>query len=179
MRARPATFAPILISFSSSVVSDQSLIGSGGGRRAQKIAEVAGERVKLKAKDVAGEGAARHPRPFDRALALLDPLFAGSALVVESDDVLGGAAYVGHDEADVRIAVCLSAPRPQKRQLIARYQYGICARPSILIYRLLFFNRLNYCAKMVEPDGIEPTTSSMPLRGTRYPPMSRFVAICL
>ena len=73
VRARPATFAPILISFSSSVVSDQSLIGSGGGRRAQKIAEVAGERVKLKAKDVAGEGAARHPRPFDRALALLDP----------------------------------------------------------------------------------------------------------
>ncbi len=66
---------------------------------------------------VGTEGAARQPRPFDRALALLDPLFAGSALVVESDDVLGGAAHVGHDEADARIAVYLNAPRPQKRQL--------------------------------------------------------------
>ena len=41
---------------------------------------------------VGGEGAARQPRPSDRALALLDPLLTGSALVVESDDILGGAA---------------------------------------------------------------------------------------
>src|SRR5215831_10337302 len=46
---------------------------------------------------------ARQPRPFDRALAFLDPLFARAALVVERDHALGRAAHVRHDEADARI----------------------------------------------------------------------------
>jgi hypothetical protein len=61
-----------------SVLSEQSLIGSGVAQRAQKIAEVVRERVKLEANGVGREG---QPCPFDRALGLLDPLFAGSALV--------------------------------------------------------------------------------------------------
>ena len=46
------------------------------GRRqcSYEIAEVVGERVKVKADDVGGERPARKPRPFDRALALLVPL---------------------------------------------------------------------------------------------------------
>src|SRR5262249_2095570 len=43
------------------------------------------------------------PRPFDRALAFLDPLLARAALVVERDHALGRAAHVRHDEANARI----------------------------------------------------------------------------
>src|SRR5215831_15435118 len=43
------------------------------------------------------------PRPLDRAFALLDPLLARPALVVESNDALGRAAHVRHDEADAGI----------------------------------------------------------------------------
>jgi hypothetical protein len=43
-------------------------------------------------------------RPFDRALALLDPLLASAAFVVESDDIFGGTR-VGDDEADARIRI--------------------------------------------------------------------------
>src|SRR5262245_54827787 len=52
---------------------------------------------------VGGERSARQSRPLDRAFALLDPLLAGSALVVESNDALGRAAHVRHDEADAGI----------------------------------------------------------------------------
>jgi len=38
-------------------------------------------------------------RPF----ALLDPLLAGSALVVEGDDVLGPPRHIGDDAADAGI----------------------------------------------------------------------------
>ena len=43
-------------------------------------------------------------------LPSLIQLFAGSALVVESDDVLDGADHVGHDEADARIEFAGSHP---------------------------------------------------------------------
>jgi len=36
-------------------------------------------------------------------LALFDPLFAGSALVVEGDNVLGGPRQIGDDESNARI----------------------------------------------------------------------------
>jgi hypothetical protein len=68
----------------------------------REIAKVVGERVKLKAHGVGGEGTARKPCPFDRALAFLDPLFASSTLVVEGDDVLGSPRHVRDDEADAR-----------------------------------------------------------------------------
>ena len=61
----------------------------------------------------------RQPRPFDRALALLNPLFAASALAVESDDVLGGAAHAGHDEADARIEFAEMAFDPRLRVAFA------------------------------------------------------------
>src|SRR6516165_10141804 len=42
-------------------------------------------------------------RPLDRAFALLDPLLARPALVVESNDAPGRAAHVRNDEADAGI----------------------------------------------------------------------------
>jgi hypothetical protein len=46
----------------------------------------------------------------------------------------------------------------------AWYQYGICAKRPVLVAKLGVANKLNFIDKMVEPDGIEPTTSSMPLK---------------
>ena len=51
-------------------------------QRAQEIAEVVGERMKLEPYRVGGERSARQSRPLDRAFALLDPLLARPALVV-------------------------------------------------------------------------------------------------
>src|SRR5262245_34695559 len=96
------TFAPILISFSFKLVSDQCLIGSGVAR-AEKVAKIVGERMKLEPHGVGRERPARQPCPLDRALAFLDPLFARPALVVEGDDPLGWARQVGDDETDARI----------------------------------------------------------------------------
>src|SRR4029077_11581412 len=72
-------------------------------QRAQKIAEIVGQRMKLEANSVGGEGTARQPRPLDRALALFDPLLTGPTLVVEGNDVLGGPHHVRDKEADARI----------------------------------------------------------------------------
>src|SRR5499426_690948 len=72
-------------------------------QRAQEIAEVVGERMKLEPHRIGGERSARQSRPLDRAFALLDPLLARPALVVESNDALGRAARVRHDEADAGI----------------------------------------------------------------------------
>src|SRR5262245_5556893 len=72
-------------------------------QRAQEITEVVGERMKLEPHPIGGERSARQSRPLDRAFALLDPLLARPALVVESNDALGRAAHVRHDEADAGI----------------------------------------------------------------------------
>ncbi len=45
--------------------------------------------MKLKANGVGGERRTIQARPFDRTLALLDPLLKSPALVVEGADVLG------------------------------------------------------------------------------------------
>ena len=45
---------------------------------------------------------ARKSRPADRVLAFFDPLFGGSSLVVELDDLLGKPLQVGHNETDPR-----------------------------------------------------------------------------
>src|SRR5262249_14056110 len=52
-----------------------------------------GERMKLKPHRIGGERSARQSRPLDRAFALLDPLLARPALVVESNDALRLAAH--------------------------------------------------------------------------------------
>src|SRR5262249_30747139 len=96
------TFAPILISFSFRLVSDQSLIGSGVAS-VRGSCRLVGEHMKLKPHRVCGERSARQSRPLDRAFALLDPLLARPALVVESNDALGRVAHVRHDEADAGI----------------------------------------------------------------------------
>src|SRR5262249_52354202 len=64
-------------------------------QRAQEIAEVIGERMKLEPHRVGGERSARQSRPLDRAFALLDPLLARPALVVESNDARGCAQSFG------------------------------------------------------------------------------------
>src|SRR6516164_638896 len=72
-------------------------------QRAQEIAEVVSERMKLEPHGVGRERPARQPCPLDRALAFLDPLFARPALIVEDDDPLGWARQVRDDETDARI----------------------------------------------------------------------------
>ncbi len=72
-------------------------------QRAHEVAKVVGQRVKLKAHGVGGEGTAGKPRPFDWTLALLDPLLAGSALAVEGDNILGLSRHVGDNESDTWI----------------------------------------------------------------------------
>ena len=49
---------------------------------------------------VGGQGTARQPGPFDRALALFDPLLRRAALVVKGHDALGRPRQIGHDEPD-------------------------------------------------------------------------------
>jgi hypothetical protein len=78
-----------LISFSFRLDSDQSLIGFGGRQRAQEVAEIVSECMKLQTHCVGGERSARQPRPLDRTLAFLDPLLGRAALVVEGDDPFG------------------------------------------------------------------------------------------
>ncbi len=63
----------------------------GRRQRAQDVAEVVGQRVKLEPDGVGGERPARQPRPVDRILALFDPLLRRAALIVEGDNPLGAA----------------------------------------------------------------------------------------
>ena len=58
-------------------------------QRSHEVAEVVGQRMKLEADGVGGEGAALQPGPFDCPLAFFDPLLCRAALVVEGDDALG------------------------------------------------------------------------------------------
>ncbi len=46
---------------------------------------------------------ASNPRPFDRVLAFLDPLFRRAPVIIESDDPFSGTAQVSHDEADTGV----------------------------------------------------------------------------
>src|SRR6516164_9399219 len=58
--------------------------------------------MELKTNGVGGEGTARQPGPFDRALALFDPLLRRAALVVEGHDARW-PRQISHDEPDARI----------------------------------------------------------------------------
>src|SRR5262249_61071323 len=69
----------------------------------ERIAESVGDGMKPKTGGVGGECSACQPRPLDRALALLDPLLACSAFIVEGNDIFGGPRHGRHDEADTRI----------------------------------------------------------------------------
>jgi hypothetical protein len=71
-RAWLVTFAPILISFSRRLVSDHGSAALGHRQRAHEVARVVGQRMEREADGVGGEGAARQPGPFDRALAVLN-----------------------------------------------------------------------------------------------------------
>jgi hypothetical protein len=51
----------------------------GRRQRAQEVAEIVRERMKLEPHRVSGERPARQPRPLARAFAFLDPLFARAA----------------------------------------------------------------------------------------------------
>jgi len=75
----------------------------GRRQRAKEVAEIVGESVKLKAHSVRSKGTARQARPVDCALPLLDPLLAGSALVVEGNDILGAPRHIRDNEADTWI----------------------------------------------------------------------------
>ena len=70
---------------------------------AQEIAEIVDESVKQETDRVRGKHSARRAVPIDSLLALLDPLLAGAALIVEGDDPQGLTAQIGDDEANAGI----------------------------------------------------------------------------
>jgi len=72
-------------------------------QRPHEIAEIVRKSMELEADGIGGESAAGQPCPFDRALALFDPLLHRAALVVKGDDTLGRRCQVGDDEANTRI----------------------------------------------------------------------------
>ena len=87
-------------------------------KRAEKVAKIVGERMKLEPHGVGRERSARQPRPLDRTFAFLDPLLARAALVLEVDDPLGRPAHVGDDEADEYSPGCHSTLAITRRGLL-------------------------------------------------------------
>jgi hypothetical protein len=71
--------------------------------RQRPYAKMVDEGVDLKTHSVGGEGPARQPGPFDRALALFDSLLGRAGLVVEGHHTLGRPRQVSHDEVDARV----------------------------------------------------------------------------
>ncbi len=75
----------------------------GRGERAQDVAQVVGQTMKLEPDLVVAEFLARQTCLRDGVLALLDALLHRAAVIVESDQPLGGAAQVDHDEPDALV----------------------------------------------------------------------------
>jgi hypothetical protein len=100
-------------------------------QRAQEIAEVVGERMKLEPHRIGGERSARQSRPLDRAFAFLDPLLARPALIVESNDALGLAAHVrrikfsGMSRIYLRADAAFAMPEVYEFLEVGRIKYAI------------------------------------------------------
>src|SRR5260221_9414397 len=60
-------------------------------KRAEKVAKIVGDSMKLEPHGVGRERSARQPGTLDRTFAFLDPLLARPALVVEGDHPLARA----------------------------------------------------------------------------------------
>ena len=73
------------------------------GQPPHEVAEIVGQRMKLRPDGVSDKRAARQSRPFHGVLAFLDALLGRAALIVETDDTFGRARQVGDDEADTGI----------------------------------------------------------------------------
>jgi hypothetical protein len=58
-------------------------------RRGDGAIDFSQQPLKLGARRLVSERAARQPGPLDRALAFFDPLLAGATVVIEADDALG------------------------------------------------------------------------------------------
>src|SRR5262249_30677312 len=83
------TLAPILISFSRSVVSAQSRIGLGmKDQLPEEVGQVVRQGNQLQPRRAILETPARQLGPMHRVLALLDPLLRRASLVVEAADLL-------------------------------------------------------------------------------------------
>ena len=72
----------------------------GQGERAQDVAEIVGQCMKLKPDGIVAEPSAREARPLDGVLALLDVLLSRAAPIVEGHHPLGRPAEIGDDEPD-------------------------------------------------------------------------------
>lgn len=70
-------------------------------QRTKEVAEIVG--VKLKTLGVCDKGPARQACPVYRALPLLDPLLAGSAFVVEGNNILGAPRHIRDNETEARM----------------------------------------------------------------------------
>ena len=81
--------------------------------------------MKLKAGSVGGKRAARQAGPLDRAVAFLDPLLTGAALILQGDNVLRRSGQVGDDgKVKRKIGTSIrpetaSSPSPSSTLLVA------------------------------------------------------------
>ncbi len=75
---------------------------AGEDKSTQEAGEIVGQREELKPHRIVEEAVAGEPRPFERVLALLDPLFGGSATVVEPNDIRCVSCEIGHDKTHSR-----------------------------------------------------------------------------
>ncbi len=94
------TVAPILISFSRSVVSDHCSTASGKASVGGKLRRLSAQRAPLRTYLVDAEAVARKPGPVDRVPALTYALLRRAALSVEGHPPLGLPAEIGDHEAD-------------------------------------------------------------------------------
>ena len=72
----------------------------GQGERAQEVAEIVGQCMKLKPDGIVAEPSTREARPLDGVLALLDVLLSRATPIVEGHHPLGRPAEIGDDEPD-------------------------------------------------------------------------------
>ena len=131
------TFAPILISFSRSVVSVQLLIGLRQHQLAEEVGQVVRQGEQLQPRRVVLEPPAGQLRPLHRVLAFLDPLLRRAALVVEVDDLLRVPLQVGDDEADAREQFAGVPGHPDHDAAGALPRTGLIAEAAIEDLRLV------------------------------------------
>src|ERR1035437_2842849 len=93
------TLAPILMSFSRSVVIDQCLTPLGRASRRRKLPRLYARANNCRRDLIVHEVVAGKPCPLHRVLARLDPLLCRPAPVVEMHHASGSVAEVRDDEA--------------------------------------------------------------------------------
>ena len=94
------TLAPILMSFSRSVLSDHFFIDLGNCQTPQEIIRVVSQSKELKTDLIIHEIMTRKPHPVQGVFAFLNPLLSSASLVIEFDNIAGLPPKVRHNETN-------------------------------------------------------------------------------